>query len=74
VTRLLEKAIERVRSLPPERQDALAHAMLAVASGGEPEAVDPAHLADLEAGLAEAREGMLASEDEIRAAFGRFGG
>jgi hypothetical protein len=48
MTKLLERALEPVRCLPPESQDEIARAMLNLAGDeGEPEPIDPAHLADV---------------------------
>ncbi len=44
-TKLLERALEAVRRLPPDTQDEIARAMLTLAGdGGEPEPIDAAHL------------------------------
>jgi hypothetical protein len=73
MTKLLEKALEAVRRLPPESQDEIALAMLTL-SGGEssPEEVDPAQLSAVLAGLAQAKRREFASDEEIEAAFRRF--
>lgn len=56
MTKLLEKAVEAVRRLPPDNQDEIARAMLALAGGnGDPDDIDPEHLADVAEGLAQAR-------------------
>ena len=48
MTKLLQKALEAVRLLPPENQDEIARAMLALAGDdSEPEAIDPAHLSEV---------------------------
>jgi hypothetical protein len=73
MTKLLEKALETVQSLPAEDQDEIARAMLALA--GEPseaEQVDPAHLADVLEGLAQAKRREFASDHQVEAAFRRF--
>jgi hypothetical protein len=73
MTKLLEKALEAVRRLPPESQDEIALAMLALSGGaGSPEEVDPAHLSAVLAGLAQAKRREFASDEEIEAAFRRF--
>jgi hypothetical protein len=72
MTKLLEKALEAVRRLPPEAQDEIALAMLNLADEGEPEEVDPAHLSAVLEGLAQARRREFASDPEIAAAFRRF--
>jgi len=70
MTKLLEKALEAVRRLPPGSQDEIAQAMLSLAGDeGEPEAIDlPAVLE----GLAQAKRRQFATDAEIEAAFIRF--
>jgi hypothetical protein len=73
MTKLLEKALDAVRRLPPESQDQIALAMLSLTGNDdEPEKIDPAHLADVLEGLAEANRGEFATDAEIEAAFRRF--
>jgi hypothetical protein len=73
MTKLLEKALEAVRRLPPESQDEIALAMLTLSGDeGIPEEVDPAQLSAVLAGLAQAKRREFASDEEIEAAFRRF--
>jgi hypothetical protein len=74
MTKLLEHALETVRSLPPASQDAIARAMLALAQTGEDELedIDSAHLPDVLEGLAQARRRQFASEADVALAFSRF--
>jgi DNA-binding TFAR19-related protein (PDSD5 family) len=73
MTKLLEQALEAVRQLPAESQDEIARAMLHLAqTGAEPEPIDPAHLADVLQGLAQARRREFATGAEVEAAFQRF--
>jgi hypothetical protein len=73
MTKLLEKALEAVRKLPPESQDQIALAMLTMTGQeGEPEDIEPAHLAAVLEGLAQARGRQFATDAEIEAAFRRF--
>jgi hypothetical protein len=73
MTKLLEKALEAVRGLPPESQDEIAFAMLALAaSEGGPEELDPTHLPEVLEGLAQAKRRAFATDAEIEAAFRRF--
>jgi DNA-binding TFAR19-related protein (PDSD5 family) len=73
MTKLLQKALETVRLLPPENQDEIARAMLALAGDdSEPEDIDPAHLADVLESLAQAKRGEFATDAEVEAAFRRF--
>ena len=72
MTKLLEQALEAVRRLPPEGQDDIAHAMLALADHEEPEEIDPAHLPAVLQGLEQVRRRELATDTEVEAAFRRF--
>jgi len=73
MTKLLDKALEAVRRLPPGSQDEIAHAMLTFAGGEEePEAIDPVHLTAVLEGLAQAERRQFATDDEVEAAFRRF--
>ena len=73
MTKLLEKALEAVRQLPPDSQDEIALAMLSLSGGEvEPEEVDPAHLSAVLEGLAQAKRRYFASDAEVEAAFRRF--
>jgi hypothetical protein len=73
MTKLLEKALEAVRRLPPDGQDEIALAMLTLTGNeGEPEEIDPAHLPAVLEGLAQARRHEFATDEEVEAAFRRF--
>lgn len=73
MTKLLRRALEAVRKLPPDGQDEIARAMLTLAGNEEaPEAIDPAHLSDVLEGLAQARRREFASDADVEAAFRRF--
>jgi hypothetical protein len=73
MTKLLEKALEAVRQLPPDSQDEIARAMLTWAGDeGEPEEIDPAHLSAVLEGLAQAQRREFATDAEVEAAFRRF--
>ena len=72
MTKLLEKALDAVRRLPPRNQDEIAQAMLTLAGEeGEPEAIDPAYLSAVMEGLAQAKGRQFAT-DEVEATFRRF--
>ena len=73
MTKLLEKALAAVRQLPPDSQDEIALAMLNLSGqAGEPEEIDPAHLAAVLEGLAQAKRRQFATDAEVEAAFRRF--
>jgi len=74
MTKLLERAVELVRRLPPNTQDEIAEAMLNLVAGdAEPEEIDPAHLPAVLEGLEQARRGEFTSDEEVEALFRRFG-
>jgi DNA-binding transcriptional regulator YdaS (Cro superfamily) len=71
--KLLEKALEAVRRLPPDGQDEIARAMLNMVGRDDVlEEIDPAHLADVLESLAQAKRRQFASDAEVEAAFRRF--
>ena len=73
MTKLLERALEAVRRLPPESQDEIAREMLYLSGlGQEPEPLDPDHLGAVLEGLAQHDRGQHASDREVVAAFRRF--
>jgi hypothetical protein len=73
MTKLLEKALEAVRQLPPGTQDEIAQAMLTLAGDeGPPEDIDPAHLPAVLEGLAQAKRREFATDEQVEAAFRRF--
>lgn len=73
MTKLLDKALEAVRRLPPGDQNQVALAMLSLTGNeGEPEEIDATHLPSVLEGLAQARRHEFASDADIEAAFRRF--
>jgi hypothetical protein len=73
MTKLLEKALEAVRRLPPDSQDEIALAMLTLSGHeGEPEQIDAAHLPAVLEGLSHAERRHFATGAEVEAAFRRF--
>ena len=74
MTKLLEQAIAKVRTLPTEEQDALAAALLSMAEGDAADfPVDEATRAAIREGLAEAERGEYVSDDVVAAANKRHG-
>jgi hypothetical protein len=72
MTKLLEQAIEAVRRQRADSQDDIAHIILHL-SEVEAEPIDPAHLPAVLEGLAQAKRREFATDDEVEAAFRRFG-
>ena len=74
MTKLLEKAIEQARALPPEEQDALAAVLLTMTEDGAGIApLDEEARTAIREGLEQARRGEFASDDEIERLWKRFG-
>jgi hypothetical protein len=75
MTALLEEAVAAVRRLPPEMQDRIARAMLALADGdgGEAYILTPEDEAALAESEAEAARGEFASDEEVRAIWAKHG-
>ena len=71
---LLSLVLEKVSRLPDDRQDYVARAMMTLLEAdAEPEEIDPAHLDAVRRGLAQARRGEFATDEEVEAAFRSFG-
>jgi predicted transcriptional regulator len=74
MTKLLEQAIEKVRELPAEDQDALAIALLSLAGETIPVVqLDDDTRAAVEEGLAQARRGEFVSDEDVAEADARLG-
>ena len=74
MTDLMQTALEAVRNWPGERQDEAAALLLAMDRlGSDAYRASPKELAAIDAGLAEAARGDFASDEEVEAAFARFG-
>ncbi len=74
MTKLLEQAMDRARSLPPEAQDEIARIVLAYA--GEDQGVvqlTAAEEASFAASLAQAGRRQFASEDQVEAVWAKYG-
>ncbi len=75
MTKLLDEAVNAVRRLPPEMQDEIARAMLALA-GEESEEVyilTPEERASIEESEAEVARGEFATDEEVRAVWAKYG-
>src|SRR5438132_12967598 len=73
MTKLLEQAIEAVRRLPADLQDDIARTILHLAESEEQaEPVDPAQLAAVIEGRAQAKRRECATADDVEAACRRF--
>jgi predicted transcriptional regulator len=70
MTKLLERAINKIRELPEADQDDAAELLLILAlRATAPEKLDDATRAAVREGLAQARRGEFASDEEIAALF-----
>ena len=74
MTELLERAVETMRGLPPEAQDALARILLQLA-GDDLSMVRPSadEEASFKTSLLEAERGEFATDDQIRAVWSKHG-
>ena len=74
MTKLLAKALERVRGWPKDRQDDAARLLLAMdRRDAEPYRLTAEERAEIDTALEEAERGELASDEEVAAVFQRFG-
>jgi predicted transcriptional regulator len=74
MTKLLERAIARIRELPDEDQDALALHLLAMADAGVSNVgLDDETRAAIREGLEQAQRGEFVPDDEIAALWKRHG-
>jgi predicted transcriptional regulator len=73
MTKLLEKAIARVRELPPEDQDSVAVAVLSMAEESPLVALDDETRRAIREGLEQARRGEFVPDHEIEALWKRHG-
>lgn len=74
MTELLERAVETLRGLPPETQDAFARILLQLA-GDDPSIVrlSPEEQESFRTSLLQAERGEFATDDEIRAIWAKHG-
>jgi len=72
MTKLLEKAITKIRDLPADRQDALAEMMLEFVEHPESLLTDE-QWKEVELSLQEADEGKFATKEEVAALWKKFG-
>jgi hypothetical protein len=73
MTKLLEDAVETVRSLPPEVQDELARILLQLAGTDQPVVrLSAEEEASLKASLAQADRGEFATDEQIRAVWAKY--
>jgi len=72
MTKLLEKAISRIRELPEDRQDELAEMLLDCAD--QPKVIlTPEQIAEVELAIQEADAGKFATDEEMAALWKRAG-
>jgi predicted transcriptional regulator len=73
MTKLLDKAIARTRQLPPEDQDVVAVAMLAMVDASPIVELDEETREAIREGLEQVRRGQFVSDIEIEALWKRHG-
>ncbi|ARN80228.1 hypothetical protein [Methylocystis bryophila] len=74
MTKLLERAVEAARGLPPEAQDEIARLVLQLAGEEEPRvALTDDERAALAASKAAAGRGKFATDDDVRRLWAKYG-
>jgi predicted transcriptional regulator len=73
MTRLLEKGIEAVRTLPDELQDMAGELLLRLAERAPYYQLTPQQIEDVHLGLAEAAQGDFATDEEMAETWRKFG-
>jgi hypothetical protein len=75
MTKLLEHAVDTVRTLPPETQDDLARLLLQLVGDEQPTIVlSASEAASFEESLAQASRGDYASDAQVRSVWAKHGG
>ena len=72
MTTRLERALQAVRGLPPERQDEVAEALEIMAAQGPARPYTDAENRAIDAGLADAEAGRFATDEEVEDVFRRL--
>lgn len=75
MTKLLDRALEAVRGLPPDAQDDIAQVVLRLVGAGDetPVPLTPEEAAAIASSKAAAARGEFASDDEVRAVWAKHG-
>ncbi|TFF25652.1 hypothetical protein E3C22_05185 [Jiella endophytica] len=74
MTKLLDRAFDRIRALPEEAQDVLAHELLQMTGEEQPvHRLAPDEKASMAASMEEAARGQFASDGEVRAVWAKHG-
>lgn len=72
MTASIDRAIEALRQASPQRQSEIADYIIQLAKD-EPEDIEPAALPAVLEGMAQAKRGEFATDEQVAAAFARFG-
>ena len=73
MTRLLDRALEAVRSLPPDAQDDIARIVLQLAGSEEVVSLSPEEQAAIDSSKAAAARGEFATDDQVRFVWSKRG-
>jgi hypothetical protein len=75
MTKLLERALEAMRDLPPDAQDRIAHVVLRLIGADDeaPLPLTPEQHAAIAASKAAAARGQFATEEQVRAVWTKHG-
>jgi hypothetical protein len=73
MTKMLDRGIKAVKSLPPDQQDLAGELLLELASSAAPKfGLSPAQIEDLKLTIAEADGGDFATDADVEEAWKRF--
>jgi hypothetical protein len=73
MTKLLDRALEAVRALPPEAQDDIARIVLQLAGSEEIAALSPEEQAAIARSKAAAARGEFATDEQVRSVWAKRG-
>ena len=73
MTRLLEKGIEAVKALSPDRQDMAGELLLSLATGEPQYGLTSEQIEDVKLAIAEADQGKFATAEEMTETWKKFG-
>ena len=75
MTKLLDRALEVARALPPAAQDDIARIVLQLAGSGDsvPVTLSPAERAAVAASKAAAARGEFATDEQVRSVWAKYG-
>jgi predicted transcriptional regulator len=68
----IDAVLDRVKTWPPERQEEAMHVLLAMEEASSDHELSKEDIAAIEEGIAQARRGEFATDEEVAALFDRY--